>query len=232
MTTRKGRPAGGTTAPQPTAGTGATVAAAGPVPAAKTAGSGRRRVTSSSGKGAGAAPGTGATTKKRTGRGGSANKKPRKKKPRSAPPPPTPPHTDRHAAHATKTESEELRRQLVQYMDSSGYVSWSAKNRRYTILGTSTSNGGLVPCPSCGVGQLLVIKSPKTGKRFMGCSNFYGGCDASSPLLQKARLRATKKPCKACGWPEVIFRYSSRQSWTRRCSNIACPTRNQARSDG
>lgn len=182
--------------------------------------------------------GTGGATKKRAGRNDSANKKSRKKKPRGAPPPltptptPTPLHTDRHAAHATKTESEELRRQLVQYMDSSGYVSWSAKNRRYTILGTSTSDGGLVPCPSCGVGQLLVIKSPKTGKRFMGCSNFYGGCDASSPLLQKARLRATKKPCKTCGWPEVIFRYSSRQSWTRRCSNIACPTRNQARSDG
>ena len=32
----------------------------------------------------------------------------------------------------------------------------------------------------------------------MGCSNFYDGCKASSPLLQKARMRATKKPCDVC----------------------------------
>ena len=140
---------------------------------------------------------------------------------------------DRHSVRATKPEAETLRRQLVQYMDSGGYVSWSAKKRRYMILGTSFTEGGLVPCPSCGIGQLLVIKSPRTGKRFMGCSNFYGGCDASSPLLQRARLRATKKACGTCAWPEVIFRYSSKQKWTRQCSNIACPTRGgQARKDG
>ena len=141
-------------------------------------------------------------------------------------------HSDRHSVHATKPEAETLRRQLVQYMDSGGYVSWSAKKRQYMILGTSSTAGGLVPCPDCGIGQLLVIKSPRTGKRFMGCSNFYGGCDASSPLLQRARLRATKKACGTCAWPEVIFRYSSKQKWTRQCSNIACPTRGQARKDG
>jgi len=27
---------------------------------------------------------------------------------------------------------------------------------------------------------------------FIGCSNYYNGCKASSPLLQKAKLRATK----------------------------------------
>lgn len=141
-------------------------------------------------------------------------------------------HADRHSVRATKPEAETLRKQLVQYMDSGGYVSWSAKKRQYMILGTSFTEGGLVPCPSCGIGQLLVIKSPRTGKRFMGCSNFYGGCDASSPLLQRARLRATKKACGTCAWPEVIFRYSSKQKWTRQCSNIACPTRGQARKDG
>lgn len=139
---------------------------------------------------------------------------------------------DRHSIRATKSEAETLRRQTVQYMDSGGYVSWSAKKRQYMILGTSFTEGGLVSCPSCGIGQLLVIKSPRTGKRFMGCSNFYGGCDASSPLLQRARLRATKKACGTCAWPEVIFRYSSKQKWTRQCSNIECPTRGQARKDG
>ena len=139
--------------------------------------------------------------------------------------------TDRHTIRSTKAQSDHMRLQLVQYMDSSGYVTWSAKRRKYTIMGTATTEGGLVPCPACGLGQLMMIRSSKSGKRFIGCSNFYGGCDASSPLLQRARLRATKKPCSACGWPEVIFRYSTRQKWTRQCSNISCTTRTQARKD-
>ena len=51
----------------------------------------------------------------------------------------------------------------------------------------------------------MVIRSRTTRKRFMGCSNFYDGCKASSPLLQKARMRATKKPCDICKWPIIIF---------------------------
>jgi hypothetical protein len=46
------------------------------------------------------------------------------------------------------------------------------------------------------VGELMVIRSRTTRKRFMGCSNFYDGCKASSPLLQKARMRAIKNPVK------------------------------------
>lgn len=141
-------------------------------------------------------------------------------------------NTDRHTIHAIKTEAKVLKEQILQYMDSSGYVSWSAKKRQYAIFGTNTTKDGLVPCPNCGVGQLYVIKSPKSGKRFIGCTNFYGGCDASSPLLQKARLRGTKKACAICKWPEVIFRYSSKQKWTRQCSNITCQSRTQARNDG
>ena len=132
---------------------------------------------------------------------------------------------DRHKVRATKSEAETLKSQIQQYMDTSGYVSWSAKKRKYAIFGANSAGDGLVPCPSCGMGQLHVIKSSKSGKRFIGCTNFYGGCDASSPLLQKARLRATKKACSVCKWPEVIFRYSSKQKWTRQCSNIACSTR-------
>ena len=139
---------------------------------------------------------------------------------------------DIHVIHAIKTEAKVLKNQLLQYMDSGGYVSWSSKKRQYAIFGTNSAKDGLVPCPKCGVGQLHVVKSPKSGKRFIGCTNYYGGCDASSPLLQKAKLRATKKACKICKWPEVIFRYSSKQKWTRQCSNIACPSRTQARSDG
>lgn len=133
---------------------------------------------------------------------------------------------DRHTVRVTKSNVTHIKQEIMQYHDSNGYVSWSAKERKYIILGTNMPKGGLVQCPECKVGQLMVVRSRSSGKRFMGCSNFYGGCDASSPLLQKARLRATKKPCDACGWPIVIFRYSRNQKWSRQCANINCPSRN------
>ena len=88
------------------------------------------------------------------------------------------------------------------------------------ILGTNSPKNGLVQCPECKLGELMVIRSRTTRKRFMGCSNFYGGCKASSPLLQKARLRATKKPCDECKWPMIIFRYSRKQKWTNNVQTL------------
>ena len=131
----------------------------------------------------------------------------------------------RHMVKATKTETDRFKREIQQYLDPAGYLSWSAKEKKYMVLGTNFPKKGLVQCPECGLGELMVIRSRATGKRFMGCSNFYGGCKASSPLLQKARLRATKRRCEVCRWPVVIFRYARTQSWTRQCSNIACNSR-------
>ena len=136
--------------------------------------------------------------------------------------------TDRHTVRSARSQARMLKKEITQYLDGNGYLSWSAKTRKYTILGTNAPKDGLVRCPVCGLGQLMVIKSRTTRKRFMGCSNFHGGCKASSPLLQKARLRAIKTACTDCGWPMVIFRYTRKQKWTRQCSNIQCKSRKRA----
>lgn len=133
--------------------------------------------------------------------------------------------TNRHKIRAVKTQAKLLKKEIVQYLDSNGYLSWSVKNGKYTLLGTNSPRNGLARCPICGLGQLMIIKSRTTGKRFMGCSNFYGGCTASSPLLQKAKLRGLKTACKHCEWPMIIFRYTRKQKWTRQCSNIHCKSR-------
>ena len=106
--------------------------------------------------------------------------------------------TARHIIKTTKSKTEIFKKEIVQYLDSNGFLSWSSKERKYLILGTNSPKKGLVRCPECKVGELMVIRSRTTRKRFMGCSNFYDGCKASSPLLQKARMRATKKPCDIC----------------------------------
>ena len=132
---------------------------------------------------------------------------------------------DRHVVKTTKAKTNSLKKEIIQYFDANGFISWSAKEKKYIILGTNAPKKGLVECPECKIGQLMMIRSKTTGKRFVGCSNFYGGCKASSPLLQKAKLRVTKKPCETCRWPMIIFRYSRKQKWTRQCSNFSCKTR-------
>ena len=132
----------------------------------------------------------------------------------------------RHSTKTTKSQVNIFKKEIIQYLDSNGYLSWSSKEKKYIILGTNSPKNGLVQCPQCKLGELMVIRSKASRKRFMGCSNFYGGCKASSPLLQKAKLRATKKPCAICCWPMIIFRYSRNQKWTKQCSNIKCESRN------
>ena len=136
----------------------------------------------------------------------------------------------RHIVKATKSNANSLRKELMQYLDQNGYLSWSEKKKKYTLLGTNSPKNGLVNCPECKIGQLMVIRSRTTKKRFIGCSNYYGGCRASSPLLQKAKLRATKRECRECSWPIIIFRYSKKQKWTKQCSNFNCKTRTKASS--
>jgi len=132
---------------------------------------------------------------------------------------------ERHTVKYTKSKVSVFKKEIAQYFDSNGFLSWSSKEKKYIILGTNTPKKGLVQCPECNIGQLMVIRSRTTRKRFMGCSNFYGGCKASSPLLQKAKLRAVKVSCAECKWPMIIFRYSRKQKWTRQCSNFNCKTR-------
>lgn len=134
----------------------------------------------------------------------------------------------RHAVRVTKKRVEVIKKEVAQYFDANGYLSYSAGRKMFVILGTNSPAKGLVECPECGLGQLMVIRSAKTGKRFLGCSNYYGGCTASSPLLQRARLRMIKAPCAECGWPTTLFRYSRNESWSRQCSNVSCRSRGGA----
>jgi len=130
--------------------------------------------------------------------------------------------TLRNSVNPTKRKITILKNEINQYFDNTGYLSWSSKKKMYVILGTNSPKNGLVDCPECNIGQLMVIRPNKTKKRFIGCSNYYNGCKASSPLFQKAKLRATKIRCEFCSWPIIFFRYTRRQKWVRRCSNISC----------
>jgi len=133
----------------------------------------------------------------------------------------------RNFVKITKKKVVKMRNEIWQYYDKNGYVSWSEKKSKYVILGTNSPANGLVECPECHIGKILVVRSRQTNKRFMGCSNYYNGCRASSPLIQKGMICTTKIPCNTCSWPMILFRYSTRQKWTRKCCNIRCGNRSR-----
>lgn len=131
----------------------------------------------------------------------------------------------RNSVKISRKKIIKMKDEILQYYDNNGYLSWSEKKRKYVILGTNTVANGLVPCPECKIGKLLVIHSRQTKKRFIGCSNYHNGCRASAPLIQRGMIYATKKSCDKCSWPLVLFRYSRKQKWTKQCCNMRCITR-------
>ncbi len=88
---------------------------------------------------------------------------------------------------------------------------------------TSISQSVLGACPVCKTGNLRIIRSFKTKKRFVGCTNYSSGCRASAPLPQRGTIKTTARPCKSCGWPVVYVR-AGRYPW-RLCVNLNCPSK-------
>lgn len=131
----------------------------------------------------------------------------------------------RHSIRTTKKRVDTFRKEIKEYYDTKSFLSWSSSKKKYVMLGATQTKNGLVTCPECGLGELMVIRSRKSGKRFMGCSNYYNGCKASSPLLQRARMRSLRRACEHCGWPIIMFRYTIRQKWIKQCSNYNCKTK-------
>ena len=73
-------------------------------------------------------------------------------------------------------------------------------------------------CPACG-SSLRIIRSKKTKKRFVGCSN-YPECTTSYPLPQKGKVAPTEEVCE-CGAPLVKI------SGRKYCLNPGCSTHAQ-----
>lgn len=88
-------------------------------------------------------------------------------------------------------------------------------DNKQVILGT---------CPVCRNGSLYILKSTKTKKRFVGCTNYRSGmCKATATLPQKGSIRVTGKFCTSCQWPllESTYGYGKRYRWTF-CINTKC----------
>lgn len=82
-------------------------------------------------------------------------------------------------------------------------------------------------CPVCNSGQLIINYSKRTGKRFVGCTNYFKGvCRTSFPLPQKGIVKPTGKRCPMCGWPTVEA-HIRRRPWVL-CFNTDCPSKTRS----
>lgn len=93
----------------------------------------------------------------------------------------------------------------------------SVKKARYSqeVLGK---------CPSCGKGNLIIIVSRRTKKRFIGCSRYSEGCKFGLPLPQRGLIQPTGSVCKLCSYPVVRVKGLGPKPW-RLCVNPACPSK-------
>lgn len=89
----------------------------------------------------------------------------------------------------------------------------------------STQAAAIGPCPVCKNGQLRMIRSYKTNKRFVGCSNYSAGCKTTAPLPQKGLIRTAGKSCSECGWPIIGVIFARRAKRWKICVNMQCPTK-------
>lgn len=78
-------------------------------------------------------------------------------------------------------------------------------------------------CPKCEEGTMMIIRSKKSGKRFVGCTS-YPKCHASMPLPQRGRVQSHKE-CEYCGWPVIKVSFS-RTGFTS-CVNLHCESREE-----
>jgi len=80
-------------------------------------------------------------------------------------------------------------------------------------------------CPECKTGNLIILRSRRTHKQFIGCTNFFTGkCKKSLPLPQRARVSTTDRTCKTCSWPIIVVKWAKRRPF-QVCINPECPAK-------
>ena len=86
-------------------------------------------------------------------------------------------------------------------------------------------------CPKCHDGKLVVLRSKKTGKRFVGCTNFFEGkCKAAFPLPQTGIVKPLRSTCNSCGSPTIAVYLKGRRPW-KMCLNQNCTSKGEHKSE-
>jgi len=135
---------------------------------------------------------------------------------------------------SSESTEQEIAEQILSSLRSSMKNLRKVENLDWTDLTLSSEStnlkGSLGSCPTCKTGKLQLIRSVKTGKRFIGCSNFAKGCRTSSPAPPRGQIRSTGRLCPSCGWPNIFFTFSRSTKRIESCANFFCSSRKKHES--
>jgi len=92
-----------------------------------------------------------------------------------------------------------------------------------SLIASQDKQSILGQCPNCG-GTLRVHKNWRTGKRFVGCSNYKKGCKTGFPLPSQGLIMSTDKVCEECKTPIIQVRIPGKRPF-RMCLDPECPTK-------
>ncbi len=100
---------------------------------------------------------------------------------------------------------------------------------KQTVKAGIKAEGLIGKCP-CG-GELRIVVSRKSKKRFVGCSNYFNSdgkqkCSISYPLPQKGMVVSTGQTCSLCGAPLVKVVNKGKKPWEI-CLNPGCDSKKQ-----
>ena len=84
-------------------------------------------------------------------------------------------------------------------------------------------------CPACKIGDLRILVSKKTQKRFLAC-NRYPDCKTTFSLPQTGAVKPMKNMCPSCGYPMVAILTKGRKPW-QLCINSNCPAKEEYRKN-
>jgi DNA topoisomerase-1 len=96
---------------------------------------------------------------------------------------------------------------------------------------TNSENGMRIgKCPKCQFGEMTLIKSSKSSKRFIACSQYrVTGCNAIASVPQIGFIKKSNTIC-SCGWPILRIVFARKKLW-RICVNRVCPENTYNKND-
>ncbi|MEM3500248.1 MAG: DNA topoisomerase I [Candidatus Woesearchaeota archaeon] len=80
-------------------------------------------------------------------------------------------------------------------------------------------------CPSCNEGNLKILFSKKSGKRFIACDR-YPECKTTFSIPQKGMVKPSEEKCEKCSWPIVLIINKGKRPW-KFCLNPECPSKQE-----
>ena len=107
---------------------------------------------------------------------------------------------------------------------------WAIGDEIKNVLTNSESGMRIGKCPKCQFGEMILIKSSKSNKRFIVCSQYrVTGCNAIASVPQIGFIKKSNTIC-SCGWPILGIVFARKKLW-RICVNRVCPENTYKKND-